>query len=538
MFCLKTKIGILNRCASPVPASPLHKPDITSGVKKDTQLIDLINESYLTDYAHWLKILAAMYHSGYTMEDAHAVSRRAGNYDASAMDKKWEEAGKLTQIGMGTLYYYAKESNPAKYLELRKATMPSLDTDGAMQLATDFHHMFGHDWVYHQEQRYFFDGFIWKKETAASNYMQRALSMQLVPIYSEKHLKCIQENNTKDAAIYHGLMKKATKMSAMKECGGHLDTKVMVDDLKWDQNPDTFYFKNFVFDLKTGKQTQPDREQHVMMTTGYDYVPPTHAQCMRIAEIIEQALPIPSERELYCTVLASGLVGRQLDKFTVANGSGGNSKSVLHGIMKSTCGNYYHELNTATLTNLQKTEMCQDLANLHNKRIVLAAEPDEKTGFQIGIIKNLTGNTTINARGMYEKSTEVRVTATVICECNRKPKLDGRMDDAIERRLLDVPFRSSFKSDPENHHGDFVFLKDTSLVTESFAEEHRCALFNFLLPYVQKLYALNFNIDQIIPESIKQRNLAYMEDSDEFKTWLDDHYEKGGDDYVKAADML
>ena len=49
------------------------------------------------------------------------------------------------------------------------------------------------------------------------------------------------------------------------------------------------------------------------------------------------------------------------------------------------------------------------------------------------------------------------------------------MDDAIERRLLDIPFRSSFKSDPENHHGDYIFKKDPTVATAEFAQEHRCA---------------------------------------------------------------
>ena len=48
---------------------------------------------------------------------------------------------------------------------------------------------------------------------------------------------------------------------------------------------------------------------------------------------------------------------------------------------------------------------------------------------------------------------------------------------------------------------------------------------------------IDFNIDKIMPHSIKKRNLAYMEESDDFKTWLDEHYEKGGEDYLRGADM-
>ena len=71
-----------------------------------------------------------------------------------------------------------------------------------------------------------------------------------------------------------------------------------------------------------------------------------------------------------------------------------------------------------------------------------------------------------------------------------------------------------------------------------FAEEHRCALFTYLLPYVQRMYDAKFNIESYIPESIREHNREYMEDSDEFKTWFDEYYVKdGGDCFIQAADL-
>ena len=56
-------------------------------------------------------------------------------------------------------------------------------------------------------------------------------------------------------------------------------------------------------------------------------------------------------------------------------------------------------------------------------------------------------------------------------------------------------------------------------MTELFAEEHWYAMFYYLLPYHQKLYALKFNVETIIPESIRARNLDYMEDEPPFPTF-------------------
>jgi hypothetical protein len=82
-------------------------------------------------------------------------------------------------------------------------------------------------------------------------------------------------------------------------------------------------------------------------------------------------------------------------------------------------------------------------------------------------------------------------------------------------------------------------------VAPEFTTEHRCALFHVLLPYVRKVYDLNMCLDSIVPQSIKDRNLEYMADSDDFKMWLDELYEPVPDDangtpvqtYIQAKHM-
>jgi phage/plasmid-associated DNA primase len=583
-----------------LPSTSLVHLEEKSSFEHDTRLhgdlrvVDLIPSTYWDAYEDWSKLLGIMYNTGYTLENAHQMSRKSGKYDPDGVDTKWNTfAGSpYTRAGFGTLMALAKEGDPKAYadiahtdrlvrgciLNLEKQTTPeptqhtpeapapknTIDTlepydyIDAHRAARDFQHLQGQDWLFHQEERFMFNGFIWQKDTAKGNRFQRALYESMMPAYSQLQnkaaLKAVAaEGDARKAAevevkLFSAVQAKLTKMSFMQECAGHFDTLAMAktdEDMEWDTNHDTFYFKNAVFDLRTGKQTQPDKSHHVTITTGFDYIQPSEEQIAKINDLFEKALPLKGERELYMHLLASGLIGRQLAYINIINGSGGNGKSAVHGLMRALCGDYCKELNTATLCNIHKDERNNDLNQINNKRFVIAAEPEDKACLQIGILKNITGNPKINARANYSTNTVVNVTATLFIECNKKPKLDGRMDEAVLRRALDVPFRSTFKDDPDQHHGDHIFKKDLSFVAPEFTTEHRCALFHVLLPYVRKVYDLNMCLDSIVPQSIKDRNLEYMADSDDFKMWLDELYEPVPDDangtpvqtYIQAKHM-
>ena len=547
---------------------PLNEKKIHSKAPDITKLIAALKKVHVdADEGRTFKSMAwaLKSHSGDAHKDelreAGRLSTYCQNDYESWFERLWQfdtdgEAPK--PISIGSFYYHCKELLGKEYFTIRSEYMPARYGNTPLRIACDFEMLLGDDWRFHNEQRYMFDEFMWKEDTKKGNRFQSSIIKHMHPLYSR--LAAVSSSKmaqlTADDAAgneiekvksvcagYGDLMGMCIDVKKIQEIGQLFNGRLgetTDEDMKWDQNFDTFYFKNCVFDLRTGLPTKPDREHYVTISTGYDYVKPTEAQLNKIECLFEKVLPIEDERKLYLLVLASALTGRQLDRFTVGNGSGGNGKSALHSLMKATCGNYAYELNRSALTKDQPSEKNDDLANLNKKRFVVVAEPEEKTAFKIGMIKNITGNATINSRKCYSSDTKVDITATLVCECNQKPKLEGRMDEAVARRILDVPFRSSFvdKSKVADYHGDYVFEKDMSFIGPEFAEEHRCALFHYLLPYVQKLYAAKFNIGDFIPESIRERNREYMQDSDDFKTWLDEQYEKKGDGFIQAKEMF
>jgi len=451
-------------------------------------------------------------------------------------------------ITIGSFYFLVRKLlGDEIYYKIKTKMFTPSDDVNAYRVASDFHKLQGDDWLFCKQKRYVFDNRLWKYDEGEGHFMQHRLQNSLKIAYGslwcQANLNGNKENLTKqqkqmfddDRNLYNKLIGKLAKQTFLKECIWHFNTLAMLStdqDMVFNQNFDTFYFKNCVFDLKTGMIVQPDREHYATMTCGFPFVEPTKMQLDKVQKLLDTTLPIPEERELYMHIIASGLSGRQLPYINIINGSGGNGKSTVHALLRSLCGNYHHEVNTSNLANKQSSEKSVDLAALDYVRLITASEPDENAGFLVGIMKNITGNDTINSRTNYSNNTVVNMCGTLLIECNRKPKLNGRMDDAIERRLMDVPFRSTFKTNPKEAYGDYIFEKDESFISREFPKEHRCALFRLLLPYVRKLYDRNFNIDNLVPDSVKERNRDYMASSDEFKNWLDDNYERVKDKNV------
>jgi len=102
-------------------------------------------------------------------------------------------------------------------------------------------------------------------------------------------------------------------------------------------------------------------------------------------------------------------------------------------------------------------------------------------------------------------------------------------------RFMDIPFVAYYSDDPKEYNNpelNHVYKKDTNLKTPTFKEDHRCALFHYIIEYG--------NIDEIYqPEIIRQRTKDYLDDSDELSNWFFDKYMKSDDmkDIIKVKDV-
>ena len=86
--------------------------------------------------------------------------------------------------------------------------------------------------------------------------------------------------------------------------------------------------------------THDKYDDYISIITGYEWIEPAEKHIHTITEIINNIFPIENERDLYLSILSTGLEGRCLEKFTIANGNGRNGKGLLHDLYLCGLGNY------------------------------------------------------------------------------------------------------------------------------------------------------------------------------------------------------
>ena len=209
------------------------------------------------------------------------------------------------------------------------------------------------------------------------------------------------------------------------------------DDIK-------FAFNNKIFDLKESKFIEPKPDFFISITCGYDFIEQDETENKKVIyELLKSIFPDQDILDLYLTILSSGLDGIPLEKFILANGSGGNGKGLLNEFIMSILGNYSYVLPVNILLNDLKSGSNPEIANMNKKRLVLSREPDSNKNFNCATIKEITGGDQINARLNFSNDTKTNLNLTFILECNQKPKLN-EVNDALSRRILDIPFKNRF----------------------------------------------------------------------------------------------
>jgi len=156
-------------------------------------------------------------------------------------------------------------------------------------------------------------------------------------------------------------------------------------------------------------------------------------------------------------------------------------------------------------------------SNLNKKRFVLATEPCENLTFNTSQIKDLTGGSETNARLLYSNNCKVYLTLSLFIECNVKPGFSGDINDALIRRVIDIPFESKFVRDEKQIDNIRVFKANEYYKTKNFREEYKLAMMHILLQ--------NYKTYEI-PKCIKERSLLYLVETHYVFKWFLENYER------------
>lgn len=127
----------------------------------------------------------------------------------------------------------------------------------------------------------------------------------------------------------------------------------------------------------------------------------------------------------------------------IFQGAGSNGKSTLIEAIRGAFGDYCATLNFKSLSFDGRgggSDASPDLAGLPGKRVVFASEPNANVRLDEGLIKMLTGESTIPVRRLHRDFFDLKIDFKLVLSVNPKPVVRGS-DHAIWRRIRLLPFR-------------------------------------------------------------------------------------------------
>ena len=502
------------------------------------KMVDLIHIKYCDNRDDWLKIVCGLKKCGFTQAEAREWSMQSDRYTESGFDSAWDSYdGDRNTATEGTIRYYAKLSNPTEYYKMTAEPFPTDPTE------RDFSELFwelaGDCCIVSNNIMYLYYKNHWRIIDKKEPHILRTMIGDTIRNHFEKILVKVESNGfiTKitNTARYMAEMSKKNKLSNVcsfvmdKMYSEHCDTEDIFDN-----KPYIFAFKNKAFDLKTGLPYDIKKEDYITQNTGRDYVKPTDTQIATVAKVFQSIFPDPEVGKCYLSVLRLCLSGEHPEKLFIANGQGRNGKGLINELAFKLLGQYAYKMSIEVLIKeVKKTGANPELANLHKMRMVVSSEPEDGCKIQTGFAKELTGCSEIAARGLYSGITTTLLWMVLIIELNKKLLLSGRMDTSVLERIVDIPFESTFVSNPDDvDESKGIYQGNLEYKTEVWQIEHSCAFFHYILENAPaKLY---------IPERIKNLSKQYVLGSDEMYGWMMENYETTADnsEYVKVKDVF
>ena len=404
----------------------------------------------------------------------------------------------------------------------------------SVEIAENFKSLYSKKFVFNNGVLYHYNGIYWAKDDKNFSILNKFIGIEyfnyLFNIFQEYDKKA-DKKEFKQVLIIRKNIEKLRNYSQRQNYLNEIINFITNNEIIWNSKPELFCFNNKLYNLDKNKFVNSKPRYYINMTCGYDYNDGyDNKNIIELTNLLEKIHSNIDIRNCYLETISTGLYGQNLEKFIIASGSGGNGKGVINELLCQTLGNYSYVLNNNVLFQNMKQGSNPEIANCNDKRMVIIREPDEKQTLNASIIKELTGGSEINARMNHSNDTKTNLKLTLLMECNEKPNI-SEVNDAIQRRIIDIPFNSIFTSQDkidklkkDNIELTNIFKADRYFKTDEFKNQYKQALFMVLIKHFKIFRDNNFNIK--IPEIINVRTQEYMQNSDAFYNVIEENYKK------------
>ena len=530
--------------------------------KQTNNYANLITLEYLDNYDDWFKIVMSLKSEGEQYKEiAKKISQKSSKFNNDEFNKIWSTTSKMT---IATMYYYSKLSNKDRFLELknnneRKFFLNHLSTNDC-DIADIFINLNKDNLIHKNGDFYVYHNKSWIKQDNDFTMIQGLINKQLPNIYDKMDMVLSTEILETDDDDIKGtkrkkkdtigkIIKMIKTSSGIKAISKSIKCKLSLMDfehIEFDELPDILPFKSNIYDLVTHKFRDYKNTDYITMKINYDFEIPDKDVSNKFKELFNNIFPDEDIKRDYSRILSSVLFGRQsVDCFIIANGGGGNGKGVLNELMSEMLTSKFSYIAPVNvICNPIKQGSNPEVAAMDKKRLIIYSEPSKNDKIDIGAMKSLTGSNTINARMNHSNETTTRLNGIHILEANDKPKLNGKMDNSIKRRLIDIHFMSTFTGNKDLLNEEYHYPANDYYRTQEFKNIYKFALLDYLLTFIKDFQSNNETAvyDRLVDnmsQTTKNRTDKYIEKSDFFGSFLRDNIQKTGNntDILKISDI-
>jgi P4 family phage/plasmid primase-like protien len=204
--------------------------------------------------------------------------------------------------------------------------------------------------------------------------------------------------------------------------------------------------------------------------------------------------------------------------FYLFYGTGSNGKSLLLKLLQKILNTAYKTSSKKIFINSGK-DAGAELVDIKNARLLTFSETKKNDNLNDDIIKSISGNDQLTARGLYSNPISFNLICKLILCTNYKPNFDGT-DKAMVRRLKYIGFLASFVDEPTQVN-QYKINRDleNKLLEKKYIDE----FFTFCLEGAIKWYnEPKFNP----PKEIKEETDNYILSQNSVEKWFLERVEK------------
>jgi len=545
-------------------------------------LVTCLSKKRATEYESWLSVGFCLHNiNTELLPEWKEFSRLSDSYDPEGCDKQWSLNSTSSydgpKYGIGSLVKWAKQDNEELFDEVKRNSVSDLvdksvknGSDADYLIAKVIHKYFENEFisVNVRDQWYYFNGTRWEK-TVEGTKLRMAIHEKVYNIYTEyekvysklkqealdnaesdDERKDIQEGRSKEGRWLKNILNikmkllKDSYVTTLMNSLRNLFYKKDVAEL-FDANVNLLGFENGVVDLKEGILREGRPEDYLTMSTGYELSIGEERLPIKVKdlssameenianydilkrhllEFLKQIVPIDEVRDYTLRFLSKCLSGENRDEgFYIWTGSGGNGKSKLIELMQLVLGNYAGGLPVSLITSKRSSSnsATPEMERTKGLRFVVMQEPEANENINIGLMKELTGNDKIIARGLFKDPIEFIPQFKLLLMCNDLPSIPSN-DDGTWRRLEVVDFISRFIDDVNQvNPSKNVFKRDKTLRAklQAWPQVFLAILLEEWLKYDKEGIT--------VPKQVNNKTKAYRNDNDIVGQWIDQCCEVG-----------